>query len=119
MKSLVTINKKFWDQKRKYFENCLDYGKKIKEKSMELLDDENVKVIFFGSIARGDYGPNSDIDVLIVSEKLSENWIENRHFRTELRKFIGISSPFQFHLATPSQFENWYKKFIKDEFVII
>ncbi len=37
--------------------------------------DEIDKVILFGSVARGDYGPDSDIDVLIV---LKTNNIEKR-----------------------------------------
>jgi len=116
MKSLIQINKKILEEKRKYFENYLFYANKIKEKAKKLLKDD-VKVLIFGSIVKGNWGPNSDIDILIISNKLSKNWIENRHIRTEIKKEIGPFSPFQIHLARPEEFENWWKNFIKENFI--
>lgn len=118
MKSLVVINKKIWQEKRKYFENYLEYSQKIKEKAKELLGND-VKVLVFGSVIRGDWGPDSDIDVLVISDKLSPNWIENREIRTEIKKVAGPFNPFQIHLATPEEYKEWYKRFIKGDFIEI
>ena len=116
MKSLVAINKKLCEEKIKYFENYLEYSKKIKEKAQELLGDY-VRVLVFGSVVRGDWWIGSDIDILIISDKLSSNWIENREIRTEIKKSIGSFHPFQIHLTTPEEYESWYKRFIKDDYI--
>lgn len=114
-KSFVEILKEIAEEKRKYFENYLDYAKKIKEKAKELLG-EDVKVLVFGSVVRGDWWLDSDIDVLIISDKLSPNWIDNREIRTEIKKSIGSFHPFQIHLATTEEYEEWFKKFIKEDY---
>ncbi len=113
--SLVTINKKIWEEKKKYFENIDFYSRKIKRIAKKFLGDD-VKVILFGSIVKGNWGPNSDIDVLIVSDKLSSNWIKNRWLRTKIKSSIDPFSPFQIHLARREDYENWYKKFIKEDY---
>ncbi len=117
-KDFVQILKDLSDQKRKYFENYLEYSKKIKEKAQEILG-EDVRVLVFGSVVRGDWWIGSDIDILIISDKLSPNWIENREIRTAIRKSVGPFNPFQVHLATPEEYETWYKKFIKDDYLEI
>lgn len=74
------------------------------------------KVLIFGSVVKGNFSPQSDIDILIVSDKLSFNWEENRIVRTEIKPKVDPFAPFQIHLARPEEFESWYKKFIKDDF---
>lgn len=53
MKSLTLINKKIWEERKKYFEDYLEWGKKIKKVAQKLLGPK-VKVLIFGSIIRGD-----------------------------------------------------------------
>jgi predicted nucleotidyltransferase len=118
MKSLTLINKKIWEEEIEYFKNYLYWGKKIKEMARRLLG-KDVKVLIFGSVVKGKWGPNSDIDVLIISNKLSKNWIKNRLIRTKIKKEIGPFSPFQIHLATPEEYKNWYRKFIKKDYLEI
>ncbi|MEO0232775.1 MAG: nucleotidyltransferase domain-containing protein [candidate division WOR-3 bacterium] len=115
MKTLVDIDKEIWEEKRKYFENYLEYCKKIKKISEELLG--SVKVLVFGSVVKGKWTPASDIDVLIISENLSENWEDNRLIRTKIKSRIGLFTPFQLHLITKSQYENWFKRFIREDFI--
>ncbi len=110
---LVTVRKKICDEKNKYFEEIDYYLQKIKEVAKLYLGN-NVRVILFGSVVKGCWGPNSDIDVLIISDKLSTNWEENRWIRTKIKSSISPFSPFQLHLVRPEEYENWYKKFIKD-----
>ncbi len=117
MKNLTLINKKIWERKKKYFENVEEYGKKIKKEATKILGP--CRVLIFGSIVKGTWGPWSDIDVLIISEKLSSDWNENRILRTNIKSKIDPFSPFQLHLARPEEYENWYKKFIKEEYIEI
>jgi predicted nucleotidyltransferase len=71
MKSLTLINKKIWEERKEYFENYLEWGKKIKEIAQKILG-KKVKVLIFGSIVRGDWTPDSDIDVLIISKNFQK-----------------------------------------------
>ena len=47
----------------------LNYASFIAEKLEEILQNDLVSVLLFGSSARGDAGEGSDIDILIVAEK--------------------------------------------------
>lgn len=98
----------------KYFKEIDFYAKKIKELAKEILGE--AKVYLFGSIVKGEWTPASDIDILIVSDNLSPNWEEDRWIRTKIKSQIDPFSPFQIHLATKKEFENWYKNFLKDEY---
>jgi len=118
MKSLTLINKKIWEERKKYFENWQEWGKKIKKIAQKFLGSK-VRVLIFGSIVKGDWTPDSDIDVLIVSNKLSKNWIKNRIIRTKIKKAIDPSSPFQIHLSRPEEYKSWWQKFIKEDYIEI
>jgi predicted nucleotidyltransferase len=56
---------------------------------------------------------------LIISNKLSKNWIKNRIIRTKIKKLIGPSSPFQIHLTRPEEYKSWWEKFIKKDYIEI
>jgi predicted nucleotidyltransferase len=105
-------------RKEKYFKNWRFYLKKIKRSAGKILG-KKTKVFIFGSFVRGDFGPQSDIDVLIISENLSEDFDEIAKIRTKIKSKVGVFSPFQLHLAMPEDFESWYKKFIKKDFLDI
>jgi predicted nucleotidyltransferase len=115
MKSLTEIEREIAEEKRKYFENYLYWCRRIKRKAIELLG-KDVRVLVFGSAVKGSWGPNSDIDVLIISDKLKENWIENMPTKLAIKKAAGSFSPFQVHLATPEEYRNWWKRFIKMDY---
>jgi len=113
-KNLVEISLKLQKEKRKYFENYKIYCQKIKEIAESILGE--VKVLVFGSIIKNEYQPTSDIDVLIVSGDLPYNFDERAKIRTKIKSEIDPFSPFQIHLSTPEEFDNWYKNFLKDEY---
>jgi len=115
MKTLTQIKKEIVEEKEKYFKNYIFWCKKIKKKAREILG-EDVRVLVFGSIVKGNWGPNSDIDVLIISKKLKNNLEESLHIKTEIKKKIGPFSPFQIHLANLEEYKDWYKKFIKKNY---
>ncbi|RKY32447.1 MAG: DNA polymerase subunit beta [Candidatus Omnitrophota bacterium] len=114
---LVDILLETFERKRKYFENYKYYCNKIKEIGKKILKD--VKVLVFGSIVKNKHTPDSDIDVLIISDNLPENWEEREKIRTEIKSKIDPFSPFQIHLSTREEFENWYKNFIKSDYIEI
>ncbi|MCG2727355.1 MAG: nucleotidyltransferase domain-containing protein, partial [Candidatus Methanoperedenaceae archaeon] len=47
----------------------LNYASLIADKLEEILKNNLISVLLFGSAARGDAGEGSDIDILIVAEK--------------------------------------------------
>ena len=51
------------------FEIAQDFAREIKSDRIKLM-------ILFGSVARGDYRPDSDIDILVVSDYHTEIWPE-------------------------------------------
>jgi len=85
MTTLVEIKKEIVEEKEKYFKNSLYWGKKIKKIAKKLLG-EDTRVLIFGSIIKGKWAPNSDIDILILSNKPSKNWAKNRLIRTKIKK---------------------------------
>ncbi|WP_342635260.1 nucleotidyltransferase domain-containing protein [Sulfurisphaera tokodaii] len=50
-----------------------EYVKEIKRICVEEID-KNCRVILFGSVARGNYRVDSDIDVLIITELADDVW---------------------------------------------
>jgi len=118
MNHWISIYNKIQQERQKYFENYLEYSRKIKEIAQKLLG-QNTRVIVFGSVVRNEHTPNSDIDILILSEHLSSNWEDNRFIRTHIKKQIGSFSPFQIHLVRPEDFELYYKNFIKNNYIEI
>jgi len=116
-KTLTQILKEVWEEKRGYFENYQFWAKKIKKEAKKVLG--KVRVLVFGSIVRGKWTPQSDIDILIISENLPQNQEERSKIRTKIKSAIDPFSPFQIHLATPKEYKNWYQRFIKKDFIEI
>ena len=95
-----------------YLENYPKHIKRIKSRAKKILGD--VKVIVFGSIVKGEYTPMSDIDILIISENIPSNIIEQAEIKAKLLKGFkpGI---FQIHLVKNEEYTNWYRNFIKGD----
>jgi len=98
-------------EEEKYFKNYLYYAKIIKKEAEKLLG--KVKVFIFGSILRRDE-VSRDIDILIISPKL-ETSQKKSEVRAKIWKMTGISGPFEIHLVTPEDYQNWYRFFIKEK----
>jgi uncharacterized protein len=60
------------------------------------------KIVLFGSFARGDYGPDSDMDLLVVMEGIQSPRAESNRLRRALR---GLLTPIDVLVATPQQIE--------------
>jgi len=112
MTTLVDLLIEKREKEKKYFKNYLNWAKKIKKETEKSLWE--VKVFLFGSIVKGKAEPGSDIDILVISPKL-KNSIKKNKVRTKIQKKIGLFNPFEIHLITPEEYQNWYKFFIKEK----
>jgi len=99
--------------RKNYFKNWKKYAKQIKEKAEKILNDKNLKVFVFGSVAEGKYNiGTSDIDIAIVSNKIPKG-LERWKLLSELKEDMDLANPFEIHLLTPELWKNWYERFIK------
>ena len=62
------------------------------------------KVIVFGSVARGDAGKNSDLDLLVLFDKLDD---EKEMFKRIGRHFIGMRLAFDLVVMTSDEFDHY------------
>ena len=75
--------------------------KEIVRRIVEAVQPE--KIILFGSAARGEMGPNSDLDFLVI--KSCKNRRETA--RRIRRRLIGIGVPKDIIVATPEDIEHY------------
>ena len=61
-----------------------------------------LRIILFGSAARGEMGPDSDIDVLVV---MPEGVHRRRTVQLLYRQIRGLGVPFDILVATPDDLE--------------
>jgi len=97
-------------EQEKYFQNYLAYAKEIKRETEKILG--KVKVFVFGSILRKNEIPQ-DIDILVISQKIPKNTRQKSKILAKIWKKIGYLAPFEIHLITPEEYQNWYRYFIK------
>ena len=64
------------------------------------------KIILFGSFARGDYGPDSDLDLLVIMKSVESTRAESNRLRQVLR---GLLTPIDVLVATSEQIERHRK----------
>ena len=60
------------DKNVEFFRNAFRLAKEVKERARKIFDDCEVFIV--GSFARGEHTLSSDLDVLIVSEKIPEKF---------------------------------------------
>jgi predicted nucleotidyltransferase len=97
----IEEGKKALEALRKYRE----VAEKVKEAARKIAGD--AKVYVFGSALTGQYTGASDIDILIVADMGKE---EATLLKAEIYK--AVDAPVEVHIATPEQFEKWYRRFI-------
>ena len=73
--------------------------------------DPECKLIIFGSYVKGTMRPDSDIDILLITET-ARNPLERGRLRAEISRKIGIDTPLEIHIVTREEYEGWYRKFI-------
>ncbi len=70
--------------------------------------DPHAEVYVFGSVVRGDYTVASDIDILVITEKI------DRKYEIMVRVYQNIDASIELHVVTRKLYESWYRRFIKE-----
>ena len=68
--------------------------------------DPGSRIIFFGSVLRGDYNACSDIDLIVIP---SDSSLRDKITVAVWKK---IDAPIELHIISNTQFEEWYLRFI-------
>jgi len=63
-----------------------------------------VQIVLFGSYARGDFGPDSDMDLLVIEEGIEHVRQESVRLRQALR---GLPVPIDVIVATPEHVQRY------------
>jgi hypothetical protein len=68
--------------------------------------DPEARIIFFGSVLRGDYTASSDIDIIVIPSDMA--------FKDKITLAVwrSLDAPVELHIITKEQFEEWYLRFI-------
>jgi predicted nucleotidyltransferase len=69
-------------------------------------------VHLFGSFVRGAASPDSDVDVLIISDVLGKDLLSVAKAVDRITAELGVKGVFEIHVATRELFEKWYRNFI-------
>jgi len=93
-----------------YLRNYMKVASEVKEIIKGI--DSNAKVYVFGSVVKGRYTATSDIDILVVTERIEEK------YRMMVEVYKRIKAPVELHITTPKKFASWYRRFIKSEEIV-
>jgi predicted nucleotidyltransferase len=99
-----------WEERKEILKNARNIVKLIKEICVKDIDPE-CRVILFGSIVRGNWRNDSDIDVLVITEKAKNEW-DKAKIMSFIENALGISDPLELHVINNKEYEGWYKRFI-------
>jgi predicted nucleotidyltransferase len=108
--SFLDLLERLHAQRRRYLEDLPRYLRLIKE--VVLRHDPSAKVLLFGSYAEGTARPDSDVDVLIISDVLGKDLLSAAEAVNRITAELGVKGVFEIHVATRELFEKWYKNFI-------
>ena len=61
------------------------------------------KIILFGSAARGEMGPHSDVDLLVVRDGVHRRAMAGRIYR----RLVGVGTPVDVVVVTPEDLERY------------
>jgi len=100
-------------RRRKYFRDFIKYAEKVKEVVKKR--DPDARIMLFGSAVKGKLRPDSDIDLLIITN-IAEKLDYRIRLRMEIMKILEEGNPFEIHIITGEEYENWYKRLI-DKFL--
>ena len=87
--------------------NYREIAKEVKRMVREAWRDARVYV--FGSVIEGRYTAGSDIDILVVVDGVGSE----EAIRMKAKIYKSIDAPIQLHVASSSELENWYSRFIE------
>lgn len=67
-----------------------DLAKRYAVKAKEVLGDRLVSIALFGSVARGQAGPGSDIDLFVVLQEAPSGMLSRRHLLDPVRESLTL-----------------------------
>lgn len=102
--------KKRWEERLNYLLNAKEHLRKVKEFCMKEFDPE-CRVILFGSVARGNYRIDSDVDVLVITNKV-KTAMDRASLLVKIYDVLGTTDPFEIHVVTEKEFKEWYIRFL-------
>ena len=108
--SFLDLLECLYAQRRRCLEDLPRYLRLIKE--VVLRHDPSAKVLLFGSYAEGTARPDSDVDVLIISDVLGKDLLSAAEAVDKITADLGVKGMFEIHVATRELFEKWYRNFI-------
>jgi predicted nucleotidyltransferase len=82
--------------------NYLTFLPEITRRILSVSDPE--KIILFGSYARGDNNPDSDLDLMVIIKNVEAPRAESNRLRRSLR---GMLVPVDLIVATPEQIDRY------------
>ncbi|MEM4420382.1 MAG: nucleotidyltransferase domain-containing protein [Candidatus Caldarchaeum sp.] len=87
-----------------------EYVGVLAEAVRKVLGDADVYV--FGSVVTGESVASSDVDVLIVSERVPESMLERGALKVEVERVaeLPVYHPFELHIVRPDEAEHYFKK---------
>jgi len=104
--NLIELQKEIAEIEFEYYRDLRKYLRYIKKRALERLED--AKVYVFGSVVEGKYIPGkSDIDVLIVSNKIPKTVSDLVKLKLEILGDLGYFSPFEVHFADEKIFKHY------------
>ncbi|MGB9750163.1 MAG: nucleotidyltransferase domain-containing protein [Caldisericia bacterium] len=102
------------EERDRYLKNIDFYLNSIKSFFVEKFGNDT-KIYIFGSYLTPDFNPNSDIDILVIKKGESLFVKDKSPLIVELRKRIGFVNPFEIHIVSEEEYNEWYSKFIKEK----
>ena len=102
--------------RKNYFENYLKFAEEIKILAKDFFKENFSKLLIFGSVIENRFSVGlSDIDIAILLRK--------KVLLKEKIKFMLLvdekfpQNPFEIHIVSEEEWENWYKRFVGNKFI--
>lgn len=70
--------------------------------------DPQAEVYVFGSVVRGKFTGASDIDILVITDRV------DRKYDMMTSVYRSTEAPVELHIVTRRDYERWYKRFINE-----
>jgi predicted nucleotidyltransferase len=109
-REFVELLRRRAEERRRIVENLEEYLRRVRDAAREL--DPDARVYLFGSYARGTPRPDSDVDILIVSDAYGGEARRAVEMILHITERVGGVGVFELHVATREEFENWYRRLI-------
>ncbi len=74
--------------------------------------DPSAEIYVFGSVVEGKYTGASDIDVLVITDKIEEK------YDIMVNVYKEVDAPIELHIVSREQFKRWYSRFIRENEMI-